>query len=814
MNSSTLLRLAGADLRTRPGRALLPGLAVLVGVACLIASWMLSHALLAVTDQETARPPSSVALQVSHKIDMPALDEVAPAIAKVPGISRVLPVQHLTVEVVDAGAKVGSRAHLDVEPPDLRSIPVWQGAAPAAAGEIAVDRVYAHRHDLRPGSTVTLIDAAGKPLPVRVSGITERGASMDSALFVGGPELATRIGTERTTTKLNLQIGTDVDQARQAVQAAAGGNSVVLPSGEGPGSSPVYIFVLFSILALATSVVVAVSAYRAVYLYRQRTTALLRCVGGDRRPLVLACLIEAMITGLVSGLGGALAGGVLATGLAALLDATGVSEMLGAPGLEPSLLPSTTQLLTGAFIATVLCAGAALLPALAASKISPLSALRDSDAEPTGAALTPAGRILGLLSVGGAMLLALAAVAAKGSSAALIAVVFSAIAMMFGLFWWWGPVTVPFLARMLSLGGRIGGPIGRLATAEIRRMPARSAAVARPLAATAALLVFSVVLVGTGRTLMSDYADRLRSDVEITDSGHRGLPDTAVRAALLQPGVQAAAVVHSADGKFNGWENRVAGVTADQLTGWYRAQGADAPQLGPKDALLSRYSARELTVGQEFTVTLPGGPRTYRFAGEFDGVRLGGANILTGDTGVGPVTAVAVRLLPGTDPAGFRDGVHRSTGSLPTVRAVTTADEDGEQEENIRLGLILFAVLLGFSVLVAVAGIGIITSLSVAERRRELGLRRALGITRSGLRWSVIGEGVLLALAGTVGGGLVGTLYAGMVMVSINQPAWPTIPWGLVGTCALTVLALAAAASALSARAAARITPATALASG
>jgi putative ABC transport system permease protein len=117
-------------------------------------------------------------------------------------------------------------------------------------------------------------------------------------------------------------------------------------------------------------------------------------------------------------------------------------------------------------------------------------------------------------------------------------------------------------------------------------------------------------------------------------------------------------------------------------------------------------------------------------------------------------------------------------------------------------------------VAVAVTGIGTALTISVQERRKEMALRRALGVTKGGLQGGVMAEAVLLALVGVLGGGVFGLVYAELTLLAFGVFAWPTaslVPL-LVGGAGVVVLAVLAAFG--PARGASRIRPAAGLAAG
>ncbi|KAA2266635.1 FtsX-like permease family protein [Solihabitans fulvus] len=827
----TVFRLGLGELRNRPGRALLPGVALVVGVACLIASLVLSDAMGRAVSDGAPRVPDQVGVVVHQTRISPApLDQaMISRVSAADGVTRVVPVQEIRTDLVGADGRAGAkRATADVELDEaaLRRVPIAEGRSPASDGEIAVDRVTAYDRGLHPGSTVRLVDAAGSPIDVAVTGVTVRGTTDKRPLLVVGPGLAAKLDPKPSTESLHVLTRPGVDPAK--VLAAAGAGVTAQTTGELRASAdgnPLGVLLLpFSILALATAMFVATATFRAVYLQRQRQTALLRCIGADRAPLVTGNLLEALLTGATAGLLGALFGGPVGWLLARLFDVTGLSVMLGAIQLDPPLLPSLGNVVLGVSAAAALSALAALRPALAAARVSPLAALRSAEGQTPERAVVRRRRAAGIVLVVIAGVLAALGVAARGTIAGPFLVVFSGITAVAGLFGALGPVVVPAVGRIFGgIAARIGGPLWKLAAAEVRRVPQRSAAVAMPLILASAIVTFGTVALGAMHDMAEKYDSKPRADAIVSDSGDRTLSGQAVRAAGQQPQVAASAVLHKAtttgqDGEGHQTSTVVLGVEPGQLRSLFGALGqGDATGFGAGSALLSEWKLEQLggRVGGQVTVPdLPGGPRTLTVAGTVPADLLDYAQVVVADPGIAPASSVLVALKPGADAAAYRDTVRHALPEAPSVLVDIRADRTAELNEAMRLANVAMMVLLGLSVAVAVTGIGTALAISVQERRKELALRRALGVTRGGVHGGVVAEAVLLALVGVLAGGAFGLVYAELSIASVKAFVVPTAALLPLVVGGLVVVSLAMLSALGPARRAAAIRPAAGLASG
>jgi putative ABC transport system permease protein len=795
---STSLRLGVAEFRARPGRALLPGVALVVGVACLLAALVLSDALTRSVDEGAPLTPSSVGHVVdvrsqpyggSDETNRPTLDDAL--LARLSGVGRSVPVQVAQADLLDARGRAGEhRAEVHVQQPDLTRWPLAEGRQPGADNEVAVDKITAYERSIRPGDKIKLASADGKPFDVTVSGIMKKGGMDSRPILVAGPDLARKLDPHPFTKEVWVLGGT-----REAVVSAAGAAYHVsdpAPDSDSIGNDLTFILLPFSILALATAVFVAAATFRAVYAQRQRQTALLRCIGAQRGPLVRRSLFEAFVTGALAGVGGALLGGPMAWLLARTFDATGISALFGAVQLSPDLLPSLGYVILGVVVAALLSVMAAVRPAINAARVSPLAALREAENEVPPRSVRRLRLVFGLLFTGGAALLAMVAVAAKGTVGAPLAVTFSAIAAVTGLFWILGPVTVPFIARLF---GKIGGTQWKLAGAEVRRMPQRSASVALPLLLASSMVTFFLVVLGGAQEMTYAYANEARPDATVVDAGDRPLPDIPAR-----PEVEASVVLHKAE---NG-----TGVDPEQFKAWLKAQNVSGgEQLVAGTAVVPEHWADRPFVEE--------GGKQYKVVGTVSGSLTGYEPILGGLT-KGPADKVLVALKPGVDPTQFRANLQAALPDNPTVIVKTDADERAEADRYMHLGTVLMMVLLGLSVAVAVTGIGTALTISVQERRKELALRRALGVTRGGLQGGVIAEAIMLALVGVIGGGVLGFGYAEIAILStgidMSLPGLTVVLPLVIGAAAVVVLAVVAAFG--PSRGASRIRPAAGLASG
>ena len=127
--------------------------------------------------------------------------------------------------------------------------------------------------------------------------------------------------------------------------------------------------------------------------------------------------------------------------------------------------------------------------------------------------------------------------------------------------------------------------------------------------------------------------------------------------------------------------------------------------------------------------------------------------------------------------------------------------------QSIDIVLTVLYALLGLSIIIAALGIVNTLSLSVADRTREIGLLRAIGLSKNGVRGSILIESIIISLLGAVIGILVGVpLAIGLTeYVAEDSGAIIDIPWSSLLMMLTLAVIVGALASILPARRAARL---------
>jgi putative ABC transport system permease protein len=425
---------------------------------------------------------------------------------------------------------------------------------------------------------------------------------------------------------------------------------------------------------------------------------------------------------------------------------------------------------------------AALVPALRATRVTPMAALRDAelqDSKPRGRAVTIVALVVSV--VGLAMMLGglFGGIEDSGTAAGLLGG--GAALILFGV-----SLFSPRLVRPLaSLTGRplerLRGLTGRLARENAMRKPGRTATTAAALMIGLALVVFVTIFAAGLKTSVANTIDEtFRGEIVLQNSdGFSPIPREAVERARQVDGVDTVSSITYATGALpNGGENvRVAAVdpatlgTVLALT--FESGGPSVlAGLGPRDAILDDNFARDkgLKVGDTLRLRTPL-ERTASFRvrgtvkGELD--LLGKAIVDESATRqfgrLQPSLALA-RLAPDASPKRVQDEMDQALKEpFPTVEVQNQSQLKDQQEEQVNSLLGLVYALLSLAVIVSLFGIVNTLALSIHERTRELGMLRAVGMSRRQVRRMVRYEAVITALIGAILGTVLGVIFAALV---------------------------------------------------
>ena len=579
-----------------------------------------------------------------------------------------------------------------------------------------------------------------------------------------------QLGSGASDADIRIADGADVETVRRRLAAALGpayevssSRDVAAGSAAAAKTQVGYLQTLLLAMAAASLLVGAfliANTFSMVVASRTREIAVLRAAGATGRQVLGSVLVEALLVGTLASAAGAGLGVAVAAGLRGLLAAFGTQLPDGPLAVDAATLA------TAALIGVVVTVLAALGPARRASRVSPLAALRSSAAPPAaGRARAVAGPVAVLL--GGAAV----AAAVSSGTAALLAV--GGVLTLTGLVLI-GPAVVPALTQVLGRSLSRRWIPGRLARESAVRAPRRTSATAMALAIGLALISFMSVLAASVKdSVASGYRETITADYTIESSRNEmlgGVPTAVSRRVAALPQVAVASRLrygHWKDGATTSALTAVDPATLPAVTDLHLVQGR-LSDLASGGIVLAEHIARErqLALGDTLPMTFARtGTQNLRIVGllrdrDADGLSTGYLISLTTferNYSENVDASVFVRLADGVDPAAAGSSLRAALDAYPTtdVRDQGSAVAGRVQAVDQVLGMV--TVLLLLTVVIATMGIANTLALSMLERTREIGLLRAVGMTRRQLRAMVRTEALVVAALAVLVGLLLGT---------------------------------------------------------
>ena len=492
---------------------------------------------------------------------------------------------------------------------------------------------------------------------------------------------------------------------------------------------------VFAGVALVVGSFLIVNTFSILVAQRSRELALFRALGSSRRQVTRSVILEALAIGLVGSTVGLGLGFLLALGIKALFATFG----LDLPG--PAGVRAPTALVSYA-VGLLVTLFAAYLPARRAGRIAPMAALRED-------ASVAESSIHRRVVFGAALL------------------VLGAVGMGLGLFgeqeqpvWWIGAgifgvvigaaLTSPLLGRpVIALTGavyrRAFGAVGVMAEQNAVRNPRRTAATASALMIGLTLVSMMAVFGQSAKASIDRTIDQgLAADYVVSNAVGVPFSPSVTDQVAQVPGVQTVARY-----RFVGWQvgAEQASATGIEPGVFEKAFPVDMEQgrladLSAGTVIISDERSRSdgTHLGDSVRATVAGTTATFRVVGVYRvSPGLGTPFLVSLATldglGVAPADNLAfVVREPGADPAAVKAGISRVIADLPTVTLKDQAEFAAEQRQPIDQMLYMIYALLGLAVVIAVLGIVNTLALSVIERTREIGLLRAVGLSRRQLR--------------------------------------------------------------------------------
>ncbi|MFF9477327.1 ABC transporter permease [Streptomyces sp. NPDC014733] len=838
-----MLRTAVRNLFAHKARLMMTVLAVLLGVAFVSGTLVFSDTVGDALKNASAKNLDDVAVSVTAEQEPPKADgrrataltdETADAVRAVPGVRAVrTDVTGDAVLAAKDGKPVGdawqNRAANYQPGPDGKDsrYPLVAGRGPAAAGEVALAEATARKAGYRIGDTVRFA-TDGPVLTKKLVGLV----STDDPKVTAGGSL-TLLDTA-TAQRLYLhpgqydelvvsaKPGTDEAALTREIRAAVPEKAAQVTSGTAlaeeqsrlltdQNTALTSTLLTFAGIALFVGVFIIANTFTMLISQRRREIALLRAVGASRRQVVRSVLVEATLLGVVASAVGMGLGIGLALGIRSVLNANDAGLPDGPLVISP--LTYLVSLATG----TVVTVLAAWLPSRRAAKIAPVEALSTLDTQPAPRSLV-VRNVFGAVVAGLGVAVMCWVSTLESSDDLPLALAGSALTMT-GVI-----VLAPLLSRPLvrltgAVTGRLFGTVGKLARENALRNPRRTAATGSALMIGLTLITGMAVVGNSAESAIDRMtATQLTAEYQISTSTFSGLdPKLSAKAAQV-PGVTAVAPMrHSSfllgdEGVvLNGTDPR----TIAQVTALKVVQGSVGAVRGESIAL-SRTAADKagLSAGQRVTVDLPD-EKKHRLtvAAVYED------NDIAGDAFSDlPLVALGVDEAPKDDALLVKTAHGASDATAAKLRAAfgdnplvkVQNHEELRQETAGPIGMMVNMVygLLGMAVVIAVVGVINTLAMSVFERTREIGMLRAIGLARAGIKQMVRLESVVISLFGAILGIGVGLFlaWAGGSLLASSWRLYETLlPWGRLSLFVAIALAVGLLAAIWPARRAAKL---------
>lgn len=803
-------------LLARKVRLALSAFAIVLGVAFVAGSFIFTDAMGDAFDGIIEGSTSDVEIAYRGAGDFDAQQDsrviAAPVVDRLralPQVSSVHPSDQLqSVFVIGRSGKVvggngppglafndtGARA-VNGEP----IIRLTSGSLPDGPRQVALDVDTARKADYGVGDQVTLVTPGDPPtIKAKVVGLVEFGSGgLNGAtltlfdlrdmqrLFFKGRDVYSTISLEVAPGYTQAQAAAAAQRVLPAGVVARTGDALVKSNKASLDRILGFLntfLLVFAGVSLVVGTYLIINTFSILVAQRSRELALLRALGASRRQVNVSVLVEATVVGLFGSTVGLGVGYLLARALQLLFGTIGFDLSRASFPVNPRTVVASYAV--GVLVTLV----AAYLPARRASRIPPIAALRDDVALPESSLRRRVLIGFVLIVVGiGAMV---AGFASDDGNRGLTLIGLGMLSILVGV-----SLLSPWLGRpLIALFGigyrRAFGMVGVLAAQNSRRNPRRTAATASALMIGLTLVSLMSIL-GQSATASTDAAVKRSLTSQFVVSNLVGTPFSTSIAQRIRKvdGVRSVAALRTTGAKIGDDRIFVAAVDPKAL-GLALAVPMKAGtllSLRPGTVAISAASAesRGYRIGDTVPLRFQGGTVKLKLVALVGTSGALPANYLvTPDTlvkgGLEPLDSLLyVTKSPSADTGAVRADVDRIIKSLPTVTVKDPGEFAQEQRSQINVFLYFIYALLGLAVVIAVLGIINTLALSVIERTREVGLLRAVGLSRRQLRRMVRLESVIVAVLGAALGVGMGLAFGVALQRAIADQGVDvlSIPW-------------------------------------
>jgi putative ABC transport system permease protein len=812
-----VLRAALRSLLAHKVRLLLTVIAIVLGVSFMAGTYVLTDTMTRAFDELVdtgyssidvlVRSSNSFTAQTSsleERESMPAsvLEDVAP----VPGVARAVGDVLGYAQIVDpaTGKVIGTFG-----PPTAAS--AWNdlngftlkpgGSPPEGPDQVVIDAATADSHDIQVGDRVQIV-FEGPPGEFDVVGLAGYGEG-DSlfgatwALFdlptaqnvlgkqgeLDSVSVVAEAGTH--TVELVREIDAVLPKGAEAVTASTVTGEMQDQISTGLGFLRT-AFLVFAFVALFVGAFIIFNTFAIIVAQRTRELALFRALGASGRQVVTSVIVEALVVGIVASAVGVVVGIGLASVLKAALNAIGFEI----PASGTVILPRT--FIVSIVVGTIVTLVAAIVPARRAARVAPIEALREAQDRP--------GRSLRFRLITGTIVLALGVLPLLyglfGNPANALQLVGAGVAFTFiGI-----AMLTPMIARPVAAA--LGAPIrrtgvpGKLGRENAMRNPRRTAATASSLMIGLGLVVFVAVFGASAKASTTAILERtLKADFILTSPTFSGFSTAAAADIRGVSRVATASQVRQGEVHIDGGTSFITGIdpaTFEAVSDVDVVDGsiADLGRAGSIAVFDKTAADNGLGVGDTVAVDWPATGET-----ELEVAAIYSENGLIGDWTVSLETFdanvaqhldvfVFVKAEDGANIAAVQSSLEEALAPYPNIEVQDQAAFRDKYVTFLNQVLNLVTALLLLAVFIALFGVMNTLFLSIYERTRELGLLRAVGLTRRQTRSMVRWEAVIISIMGALFGVVIGIAFGWALQQALASEGFSElgIPSGQIAT--------------------------------
>ncbi|MFE9925721.1 ABC transporter permease [Streptomyces sp. NPDC005774] len=805
-----MFRTALRNVFAHKARLLMTVLAVMLGVAFVSGTLVFTNTISSALQKSSAKGFDHVDVAVTARWKDAEGDQVGEPheltsamvedSARVPGAAQAIGIVTGFTAMADADGKLigegfGSQGGNYWGTDDPR-YPLTEGHAPKGPDEILIDSKTAERAGYKVGDTVRM-SVDGPVLEPVVAGIftTEDGwvsAGGSLALFDTATaqklfgkegtfdEIAVRAKDGVSETALKAELGkalpADAVETTTGTQLTDDQASMIASSMSGLKQG----LLVFAGIALFVGTFIIANTFTMLVAQRTRELALMRAVGASRRQVTRSVLIEAFVVGAVAAVVGLITGIGIGAGLRALM------------GTFDAAVPAGPLVVTPGTVAAAFAVGilitmlAAWLPGRRAAKIPPVAAMNSVHAKATTKSLV-LRNTLGALFSGAGIAVVLAATTMSGSDGQ-APMGIGAVLLIIGVF-----ILTPLLSRPLIAAVapvlRVFGMSGKLARQNAVRNPRRTAATASALMIGLTLITGMTVVAGSLQNAIDKMATAaIKADYVVSTANGNWLSPDVARTLEQSDDITASSPLRNAPVRIDEQTEFLTGVDGSsigELTDFPVRDGAF--EVSGTRIVVDHETAEGYgwKAGSDFTLTYEDGEKqeltvagVYEGNEMFRGIMLDTATLAPHQPD--PVDMQVMVKTSGGASDAAKDRLVEALGTNPAIKVQDKKDISNELASMFTLILNMVYGLLAMAVLVAVLGVVNTLAMSVFERSQEIGMLRAIGLDRKGIKRMVRLESLVISLFGGVLGIGLGVFFgwaAGRLVGSGMETYELILPW-------------------------------------